>query len=297
MIGGISQSAWTVNTLIAEGFNVDPASGKGVFDAAVAVDGIGYWLAINQLGAKTGAAQTPYIIPDGLPMQRGQLLTRPATDPLYVDIANYSDFYRLRAGLTAVDFTGPKFRRYDFPSPHAVGTAQSGSRCNGGQPVTFHTLRYAPYLRAIVLGALKEIGVGSAREARALPASKVFKLTAAPPSSPTFNGLPGVAVRVPVIENGWPAGGVEFPESALRIGDIDPPAVAPAVTSSIAETCGNFSGFKPYSRGFLDRLYGGRSGWLESYGEQVDRLIREGFLLAEDKAGMVEAAGRNWPAE
>lgn len=295
MIGGISQSAWTVNTLIAEGFNADPVTGKGVFDAALAVDGIGYWLAINQLGAKAGVAQTPYIVPDGVPLQRTELLTRPASDPLYVDIANYSDFYRLRAGLTSVDFTGPKFRRYDFPSPHAVGTAQSGARCNGGQPITFHTLRYAPYMRAIVLGMFKEIGVASAKDAKPLPPSRVFTLTGAPPASPTFNGLPGVLVRVPATQNGWPVGGVRFPEAMAPLGDIDPPAVGPAVTTSIAETCGNFSGFKPYGLARVTGLYRSKEAWLAGYAQTVDRLVAEGFLLPEDKAAMVEAAGKTWP--
>jgi len=32
------------------------------------------------------------------PLQRAELLTRPNTDPLFVDVAAYTDFYRLRAG-------------------------------------------------------------------------------------------------------------------------------------------------------------------------------------------------------
>ncbi len=294
MIGGISQSAWTVNTLIAEGFNVDPASNRGVFDAAIAVDGIGNWLAINQLGAARNVPQTPYVEPNGPPLSRTELLKRPATDPLYVDIANYTDFYRLRAGLTSTDFSGPRFRRYDFPSPHAVATPQGAARCGGGE-AGINTVRYAPYMRAIVLSMEKAIGVRAAQGAKDLPPSAPFVLTGAPPPSPGFNALPGFNVRVPATDRGWPRGGVRFPEAVAPLGQADPAALSPAVTTSISETCGNFGGFAPTPLPLLTNLYGSKEGWLKDYTAALDRLIDQGFLLAEDRAGMLDAAGRTWP--
>jgi hypothetical protein len=39
ILGGVSQGAFMVDTLVAEGFNVDPKSGQAVFDAAIAIDG------------------------------------------------------------------------------------------------------------------------------------------------------------------------------------------------------------------------------------------------------------------
>ena len=66
LLTGISQSAWFVTTFVAEGFNVDPGTGGGVYAAALAVSGTGNWLAINQLAgeeeqrptcSRTGAAR------------------------------------------------------------------------------------------------------------------------------------------------------------------------------------------------------------------------------------------------
>ena len=53
ILAGISQSGFYINTFLAEGFNADPATGQSVFDGAIAVDGTGNWLALNQL-AKAG---------------------------------------------------------------------------------------------------------------------------------------------------------------------------------------------------------------------------------------------------
>ena len=68
LIGAISQSAWFINAFIAEGFNVDPASGGPVFNGAIAIDGTGNWIAINQLGAKAGLPQYPYPNEASLPL-------------------------------------------------------------------------------------------------------------------------------------------------------------------------------------------------------------------------------------
>jgi hypothetical protein len=292
MLGGISQSAWTVNTLIAEGFNVDPVTQKGVFDAAVAIDGVGEWLAINNIAAKRGVAvQTPYVDPNGLPLSRTELLSRPATDPLYVDVANYTDFYRLRAALTSTSYSSAKFRRYDWPSPHAVGTAAGAARCNAGQPIVFNTLRYAPYMRAVVLGMEKMIGVKAAADAKPLPPSTVFDLVEGPAqSSATFNGIPGVKVRVPKVDaDAWPVGGVRFPEARDPTGRPVPVAVPPVVTDSISATCGNFGGWQPFSveerkaREARQTLARGLR-----YATALQDLIDHGYLLEEDLAPLLD---------
>lgn len=292
ILGGISQSAWLVNTFVAEGFNVDPASGRRVFDAAIAVDGLGNWLAINRIAADRGAKPAPYLDPDGRPLTWRELLRRPATDPLFVDIANYTDYWRLRASLSAEQPTPARLRRYDFPSPHAAGSAAGVGRCNGGEPVGFSTLRYAPYMRALVLGLERAIGVKAARGAKPPPPSRLFVLNAAPPASEYFNPLPGAALKVPEVDSvAWPLGGVRFPDADLPKGRPIPPALPPVVTTSISATCGNFGGFEPFTREDLQRLYGSAEAYRQAYAAKVDALVAEGFLLAEDKAAMVEAAG------
>ena len=293
ILGGISQSAWFVNDFVAEGFNGEPVTGRKVFDAAVSVDGTGNWLAINQLAAARHVSkQTPYVDPNGAPLERLDLLHHPKTDPLYVDMANYTDFYRLRAGMTSIDFSSPGYRRYDWPSPHAVGNV---TQCNGGQPVTVNPLRYSAYFRAVVLNVEKAIGVKAAQSAVGLPPSTVFTLGPAPAASDLFNALPGSVVKVPATDkNGWPVGGVRFPEADHPLGRPDPVAVPPVNTSSIAQTCGNSGGFKPFSSEDLAARYQTKAGWLKAYEASLDQLIRQGFLLSEDKAGMLEVASTQW---
>lgn len=295
ILGGISQSAWAVNTFIAEGFNVDPQTRRRVFDGAIAIDGLGGWLAINRLAADHGVKeQFPYLDPNGIPLSRSQLLRRPATDPVYVDVANFTDFYRLRAGITSVAYTSPAFRRYDFPSPHAVGSA--ASRCNDGQPITYNSLRYFPYMRALVLGLENTIGVKAAAGAKTLPPSRVFALGPAPQGVAWFNPLPGVDVKTPVLDaDGWPTGGVRFPESEQPLGKPFPPSVPPVTTASISQTCGNNGGFQPFTaqerqaRGLTDI-----EAYATRYAAALDRLIAEGFLLPEDRAQMLEAARKQF---
>ena len=43
--------------------------------------------------------------------QRETMLKRPQTDPVFIDVANYTDYYRLRASFTATDYSSPRFRR------------------------------------------------------------------------------------------------------------------------------------------------------------------------------------------
>jgi hypothetical protein len=94
---GVSQGAFFVDTFLAEGFNAVPGGGRA-YQQALTVDGNGNWMMINQLAGTR--AQSPYLLPDGRPLSYGRMLRRPASDPLLVDVANYTDFYRLRAGFT-----------------------------------------------------------------------------------------------------------------------------------------------------------------------------------------------------
>lgn len=294
ILGGISQSAWFVNTFIAEGFNADPAGGGRVFDAAIAIDGVGGWLAINDLAARRGVERPfAYVVPNGAPLSRAELLRRPASDPLYIDVANYTDFYRLRAGLTAIDESDARFRRYDWPAPHANGVA---ARCGWTGPV--NPIRFHPYFRALVWNVEKAIGVKSAAAAPGLPQSAVFQLGPTPSvGSPYFNGLPGAVVRVPLVDHdGWPAGGVRFPEAVVPTAQPDPVSVPPSDTSSIDNTCGNAGGWKAWDAERLTARYGGKAGYLAAYSKALDAMIEGGFVLPEDREAMLKGAEAYWPA-
>ena len=100
ILTGASQSAWFVNTFVAEGFNDDPGAGGSVYTGAFPYLSAGNWLAINRL-ADDGLAQDPYVRPDGTPLTAAQLLTRPRSDPFLVEMSSYTEYYRMRASVFA----------------------------------------------------------------------------------------------------------------------------------------------------------------------------------------------------
>jgi hypothetical protein len=297
LLGGISQSSWFANTFVAEGFNVDPGDGSRVFDGALAIDGTGNWLAINQIAARNGVQQHPYLEPNGVPLSTGELAHRPGSDPIFVDVANYTDFYRLRASLTDLPPASHRFRRYDWPSPHApvrgktAAAAVFKAGCNSGHAIPLNPIGYRPFLHAVVLGLEKAIGVPAASSAPSLPPSTVFALGPAPAGSEYFNPLPGVALQVPLVDaDGMPKGGVRFPDAKQPLGRAVPAALPPVVTTSIAALCGNLGGFQPFTAAELAARYGGEKSYLALYRASVRKLIAEGFVLPEGESPMLQDA-------
>jgi hypothetical protein len=299
MLVGWSQGAWMVDTLVAEGFNVDPQRhGHAVYDAAIALDGAGNWLAINQLG-NDGNPQSDYVRPNGVPLSPAQLLTRRATDPLFVDIANYTDFYRLRAGVSG----GPvppqdqrTYRRYEWPAAHAPGFiappivvfGSSFFHCNGGVTVPLNPIDFRPYLRAVYAELASALGPGGSLDR--LPPSTQFVLGPEPPTSPLFNGLPGRAVPVPRVNgDDQPIGGVRFVDAELPLGRLTPVSIPPVSTESINTVCGNWGGYQPFSAAELHARYGTVSDYTALVNAQLDALQGAGFVLPQDRASIVAA--------
>jgi hypothetical protein len=297
ILSGISLSGFFINTFLAEGFNADPGDGGAVFQGAIAVDGTGNWLAINQLAATAGVKEFPYLVPDGKPLRASEILGGHASDPFYIDIANYTDFYRLRASLTDVDTKIPRMRRYDWPSAHAPapidqssGSARAG-RCNGGVPIDLNPIPHSAYLRAVTLELEHDLGVPSAREAPALPPTTLFTLDPASSRTPNFNPLPGVRLAVPLTyEDAQPMGGVRFPDVEHPVGRPVPVSLAPVVTTSIEGTCGNLGGWQQFSEEELAMRYGSEANYVKLYAESLDKLIARGYVLASDREEMLKIA-------
>jgi hypothetical protein len=299
ILGGVSLSGFFIDTFLAEGFNADPGDGGVVFQGAIAVDGTGNWLALNELAAEAGSKQFPYVIPDGKPLRASEILGGHASDPFYIDIANYTDFYRLRASLTDVDTKNPRMRRYDWPSAHAPapidqsGGSARGSRCNGGVPVDLNPIPHSAYLRAITLELERELEVPSARKAPRLPPTTLFTLDSDPALSrmPNFNPLPGVRLFLPLIdENAQPLGGVRFPDVEHPVGRPVPVSLPPVVTTSIEATCGNLGGWQQFSEEELTKRYESQANYVKLYAESLDRLIARGYVLASDREEMLKIA-------
>ncbi|RBY90638.1 hypothetical protein DQ240_00730 [Blastococcus sp. TF02A-26] len=294
ILAGVSQAGWFVDTFVAEGFNAGPEG--GVYDAAIALDGTGNWLAINQLA--DGAAQTPYALPDGEPLTYEEMLTRPDTDPLFVDVAAYTDYYRLRASVTAGDALPEGVVRYDWPAPHAstvagpglvFGAADAGGfGCNGGVQVPLNPVDYGPFLRTLVVG-VGEVVAGDGE----LPEPAQFELQDAPASSPeSFNGLPGVDLQVPAVDEDTlqPVGGVRFPDAEAPLGRPTPVSLPPVEVAGITSICGNFGGWQPFTAAELAERYGDVEGYLAEYSAALDAAVEDGHLLESEREGMLAVA-------
>lgn len=293
VLTGISQSAWFVTTFLAEGFNVDPRSGAGVYTAALAVSGTGNWLAINQLAGEE--SQRPYLLENGVPLPYDRILTRPGSDPLYVDVATYTDYYRLRASVTAEADRGPDVRRYDWPAPHA-GPAYPDAMvfgllgCNGGVEVPRNPIAYDAHLRSLV-AALAETLRSPSADGAALPASAVFDLVAPAPSA-EVNPLPGAQLTVPAVDDdtAQPLGGVRFPDAVVPLGRPLPVALGPVGTSSITDVCGNWGGWQPFTPEELQERYGDVEGYLARYATAVDEQIGAGHLRVPERERLLRRA-------
>ena len=297
ILGGISQSGFFVDTFLAEGFNADPNTGGAVFQGAIAVDGTGNWLALNVLAAQADSKEFPYVVPDAKPLRASDLLGGHASDPFYVDIANYTDFYRLRASLTDVDTKNPRMRRYDWPSPHAPqpidqsGMGARASRCNGGKVIDFNPIAHNAYLRTVTLELERELDVPSAHQIPRLPPTILFILDPASSRTPNFNALPGVRLSIPLVdENAQPMGGVRFPDVENPVGRAVPPSVAPVVTTSIEGTCGNMGGWQQFSEDELTKRYGSEANYLKQYAQSLDNVIARGYLLRSEREEMMKTA-------
>ena len=312
LLVGVSQSAWFVNTFVAEGFN-EPPSGRGhpkprrVFDGAYAQDGVGNWLALNQINAEEGfTSQTPYVQKDGVPISPRKLLRRPLSDPFFVDTTAYTDYYRVRASLFNDHRLLPaNLREYNVPNAHASAaslppnTAPSRVNCAvGAAPVpALNPLDGRPYTRALILGLARRVGVHGLRvDAPHLPLSNQFDLTDGPSAPgtdangvPLFNFLPGVDLKVPVVNSdGQPSGGLaRYPDLSLPLGVPSPVAIPPVGTNSILDICGNFGGWRPFSSSELAARYGSVSAYVTAYDELLDPLVERGRVLEADRAGIL----------
>jgi hypothetical protein len=307
LLAGFSQSAWFVDTFIAEGFNAGRGRAHRVFDGAYTQDGVGNWLALNQLNRASGfTQQSPYVQENGVPLTPGELLRRPATDPFLVDTTTYTDFYRVRASVVNTARLPANLREYDQPNAHSSAatltpttTANDVGCAIGGTPIAaLNPLDGRPFERADVLALARRAGIHGLRApAPLLPPSTRFALKAGPkapaldrgdPALPTFNFLPGVALRVPVTDaNNQPVGGVRYPDAALTLGVPSPVSVPPVVTRSITETCGNFGGWRPFTSAELTARYGSADRYVALYGRVLDGLIAQGRVLASDRAGVL----------
>lgn len=285
---GVSQAGWFIDTFVAEGFNPD-RRGQPVYDGALTVASAGNWLAINQLGDDQ-RPQQPYVRPDGRPLPASQILIRPQTDPYFVDVVTYTDFYRLRAALSRDPDPPGRSRRYSWPAPHLPSFFVDEEfvfdtlGCNEGEVVPLSPTDYRPYLRALLVGLEGELGFSERR----LPPSSGFDLGDQPPDSQYFNDLAGAHVPVPEVDgDGQPRGGTRFPDVEVPLGRPEPAALPPVTTSEMAAICGNFGGYHPFAASELEDRYGTIDDYEARVADIVDHLVADGLLLPGDREWVI----------
>jgi Alpha/beta hydrolase domain len=291
ILAGVSQAAWFVNGFIAEGFNADPKTGRGVYQGAFTRNGNGMVLAINGFAAEQ--EQFPYARADLAPITPHQLLSRPASDPELVDVISITDFYRLRASISARAPTPSTMHRYATAAPHASGgnalqeVVFGAMKCNGGAPISLSTIRDALYLRPLILGL--SASIGGEGTAKRLPPDAPFVLTPVSSELAGVNRLDGMSLWTPeTAPNGMPAGGIPMLESALPLGLPRPIVLPPVEIASINDTCGNFSGWETFSVDELTRRYGQRAKYIEIARQKAADLVAAGYLLDEDEAAAIQ---------
>jgi hypothetical protein len=301
ILAGVSQSAWFVNSFIAEGFNVDPETGHGVYQGAFTRNGNGVVLAIN--GFAADSRQFPYARADLAPLTPNELLSRPTSDPELVDVVSLTDFYRLRASIFARAPAPPGLHRYATAAPHVPGGGAPPDvvfktmKCNGGAPISLNTVRDALYLRPLILGLSVSIGdVGAAK--RALPPDAPFTLVSVSADLKGLNWLRGTQLWASeTTPDGVPVGGIPMLEAALPLGLPRPIALPPVEIASINDTCGNFSGWRPFPVDELTRRYGARANYMEIARQKAADLAAAGYLLEEDEAAAIHEVEARLPED
>ena len=284
VLAGTSQSAWMVNAFIWEGFNRDPASGGSVYQAAFTRDGVGNVLAINR--AAQGGAQVPYMRPDAVPLTPAELLQRPKTDPILVDIAAYTDFYRLRASLFQQAPGVPGLYRYAVAAAHApAGVAPNALifgmlRCNESRAIPLNPLNDAAQDRALLTALIGQAGAEGITPTT-LPPERQFVLIVS--GGAVINPLSGQTLRVPFTDaEAMPVGGVPMTEAALPLGRPVPPSIPPIGTRSINDVCGNFGGWEAFTPEQLKHRYGSLQNYIRRAVAMRGQQLKAGFLLPVD---------------
>jgi Alpha/beta hydrolase domain len=300
ILAGVSQSAWFVNSFIAEGFNVAPGSEVGIYHGVFTRNGNGNVLAINKFA--DGKSQFPYVQPDAAPLTPNELLTRPKSDPILVDVSSFTDFYRLRGSVFARAPGKPGLYRYATAAAHVAGNLLPPAfvfeklKCNGGTVVPLNPISDSLYLRPLILGLANSIGVKMPLPQR-LPPDAPFELIPAPPELQDINRLGTTALWTPRIgDNGAPAGGIPLIEVELPLGSAVPPALPPVGVNSIADICGNFSGWRPFTSEQLIQRYGSRAGYIKAAEKQAAHLVEKGYLLKQDQGEAVRQVVAQLPS-
>jgi hypothetical protein len=258
-------------------------------------------LAIN--GFAADSRQFPYARADLAPLTPDELLSRPASDPELVDVISLTDFYRLRASIFARAPARPGLHRYATAAPHAPGGGASPDvvfetmKCNGGEPILLSAVRDALYLRPLILGLSASIGdVGAAK--RALPPDAPFTLAPVSADLKGLNRLRGTQLWAPeTAPDGIPVGGIPMLEAVLPLGLPRPIALSPVEIASINDTCGNFSGWQPFSVDELRGRYGARANYIEIARKKKADLAAAGYLLEEDEAAAIHEVEAQLPED
>ncbi len=241
--------------------------------------------------------QFPYARADLTPLMPDELLSRPASDPDLVDVISLTDFYRVRASIFA---RAPAHRRV---APLCDSRpARLGQRRPPGNRLWNHEMQWrranlAEQGQRRVVSSPAHSGPSgfdqrdASRQAR-FPPEAPFSLEPVSTDLEGVNRLEGTPLWAPeTAPNGMPVGGIPMLDAALPLGLPRPIALPPVEIASISDTCGNFSGWEPFSVEELTRRYGGRANYIETGAPKGGRPGRS-RLSARRRSGGCDAPSR-----
>ena len=171
--------------------------------------------------------------------------------------------------------------------------------CNSGTPAPLNPIDTRPYEGTLMLDLVADLSKPdrSPHGNQALPRSAISRQAAAPPGSDYFNALPAQQLTVPAEnQGGIPVGGVALPDEVLRLGQPSPPALPHVGTLSIADGCGNFSGWVPYTSAQLSSRYGNLANYEGLARAVLDRLAARRFILRSEISSIVAELAAEYQA-
>jgi len=311
LASGKSQDGRFLKTFLLHGFNM--AGGRRVFDGMHVFVSAAGLLPIMQTGTgpESSANGTPnFSNPEvrGVneePLTIGDIIARVEArgevPPKMFMVSSVTDYYSLRASLGRTGSSGtsdrpipPNVRMYDIAGASHVIVAKPPADCK----MPPGRLDWAPVSRA----GLVRLDAWVALNAKP-PANELMPLEPAgaePPALRAPSHLPTAVIQVPKRDaDGNAIGGVRLPDLAVPFGTHGGQNLPQTFTCSLVGSYAPFAATKTQrdttgdARLSVAERYSSRDNYVNRIRIAAQDLAKQGFLLPEDGAVIVQAAATN----
>lgn len=105
----------------------------------------------------------------------------------------------------------------------------------------------------------------------------------------------GFAVLLPQVDaDGIDLGGVRLPVVAAPLGTFTGWNLRSAQAGAPKQMAPTLGSFFPFPKAEIEKRYGNRSGYLKRAGEEMDKLVKQRFLLERDREHVLKHAAELW---